>query len=169
MSDMDREATPGTRRRLFQFSLRSLLIAVTIVGVISGWLIHRDRQQRRNAAKIRALEAFADGCAQTYSKVKAQAGVNAKGGEADALAESEREMWLSAAELSLARGDSEQAVIELRKALKAADDCIAFTPVDLGPPVDFEAIRVANEKRCQIELKLADLSPGTLEELQASK
>ena len=52
------EANAKTRRRWFQFSLRTLLIAVTLVaGLLVAWRVHVEpyRRQRETMALIKEL------------------------------------------------------------------------------------------------------------------
>lgn len=143
------------------------MIVVTLIAGLIAWLLYRDREERRIAATIRALQVHADSCDQTYEKVKSLFDTMSRGGEASAFSGCERDMWLAHANLSLARGEKAQAIEELKKALKAADQCVVDSTVNVsGPGLDFSVINAADDKRCQIEVKLADLSPDAVNEVR---
>ena len=46
-----------TRRRWLQFSLRGLLIVVTLVAVWLGWNVHVVRQRKAALAEIRSMRS----------------------------------------------------------------------------------------------------------------
>src|SRR5688500_15247675 len=55
---MNEKRPPRKRRRLFSFTLRTLLIAMTVFGVWLGWRIQRANRQRE---AVKAIQAHSGG------------------------------------------------------------------------------------------------------------
>jgi hypothetical protein len=165
-TDVDPGPTPR-RRRWLQFSLRSAMVFITVVCCVIAWLIYRAEQQRRTAARIRALQEYADACQERYEKIQALYVVNAKGGEADNFAASERDLWKARAEIALIQGDKLLAIANLQKALKAAELCRAARTNHLAGYFKMDNfladVHEASAAICEIKLKLAELSPEALD------
>lgn len=164
----DVDPSPAPRRRHWlQYSLRSAMLFVAIICCVVAWLRYHAEQQRRAAARIRALQEYADSCQERYEKIQALNAVSAIGGEVENFAASERDLWKARAELALAGGDKALAVADLKKALKSAIGCrdaIKISPSSrpLSGPY------LADEHQAwaavyEIKLRLVDLSPDALD------
>lgn len=163
----DPRPTPS-RRHWLLLGLGSGLVLIIIICSISARLAYRAEQQRRAAARIPVLQEYADWCQERHEKIHALFNVNAKGGEADNDAASERDLWKARAELALAEGDRRVAIADLKAALKSAIECRnsetnSFSPRPwYGPFLSDE--HEASATICEIKLKLVELSPEALDE-----
>ncbi len=143
-----------------------ILVIVGIAAGVLGQLAYRDSEQRKAALKIPALERYLAVCTRNHHEIEKLYNLDVIGGEAHKLFASEREMWLARADLSLVRGDRATAVAQLQSALKAADDCLLGILANFAyGPIDRHVEHRARQRICEIELKLAELSPEAIDEV----
>ena len=160
-------AQPKSRRRWYQFGLRTLLIGVTLAGSLCGWLVFHSAQVRLVKARVRALQEYADWCKAEYTRVNNVSIVNAKGGEVDVVAFAAREMWLANADLALAQGDNHLAIDDLKNALRSAYELVKRSwggPGAMPPGAIPEHEAYAGLLR--VEQRLLELSPDAMDEVR---
>jgi hypothetical protein len=164
-SSADDSSISPRKRRGWRYSLRALLVVVTLAAMTCGWVRYRVVEQRRHAARIAAIQTYADHCKETYRKVDALAKANASGSEDFEYDASE--YHFATAELALENSDTPTAIDELKEALRFAEGFVRENQVNMGGPgPDDEHIHRAFSQRLKIQLRLAELSPESIDAIR---
>lgn len=156
------------KRRGWRYSLRALMVVVTLLAGICAWVRYHMAEQRRQTATIRAMQPYVDACHEIYLKTDALAKADAQGSED--LDWYGSEASYAKAELELAKGDKDAAVQELRNSLRFAYRFVLDTSVSMGEShiqTIFERSRMAASQRMKVELKLIELSPDAIDDVRS--